>query len=149
MIGLWHRTLDGTSGDWVQSDRGALPSQSVFLPGEHRADYLAAEPVNDTSFIPIFAHSLEHTGGYTSEQATRVAKALLPDILPFDPRLPACYPMDGRMLTDDVIDVFLPLLTNGRIARDNVGHHADLLTVFPYVGKPHKIRSVEVFSTPG
>src|SRR3954468_10931247 len=26
-VGLWHRTLDGTSGTWVQADRGALPSQ--------------------------------------------------------------------------------------------------------------------------
>src|SRR5438445_8112176 len=30
-VGLWHRTLDGTSGTWVQADRGALPSQSIFL----------------------------------------------------------------------------------------------------------------------
>ena len=41
-IGLWHRTLDGASGMWVQADRGALPSQSVFLTGERKADYLAA-----------------------------------------------------------------------------------------------------------
>jgi len=40
-IGLWHRTVDGASGKWVQADRGALPSQSVFLTGERKADYLA------------------------------------------------------------------------------------------------------------
>src|SRR5436305_11131439 len=27
-IGLWHRTVDGAGGKWVQADRGALPSQS-------------------------------------------------------------------------------------------------------------------------
>ena len=148
-IGLWHRTLDGASGDWVQADRGALPSQAVFLPGEHRADYLAAEPANDASFIPVFAHSLEHTGGYSSEEAARVAKTLLPDILHFDPRLPASYPTNGRTLTDDVIDVFLPLLTNGKVVRDNVGPHTDLLVEFPYLGRPHKVRSPEAIATVG
>src|SRR6202451_3559818 len=38
-IGLWHRTVDGASGKWVQADRGALASQSVFLPGDHQAEY--------------------------------------------------------------------------------------------------------------
>jgi hypothetical protein len=74
-IGLWHRTVDGTGGKWVQADRGALPSQSVFLTGDHKAAYLAAEPADDARFIPVFAHSLEHTGGYTPEEATRVANS--------------------------------------------------------------------------
>jgi hypothetical protein len=148
-IGLWHRTLDGVSGEWVQADRGALPSQSVFLPGEHRAEYLAAEPVNDASFIPVFAHSLEHTGGYTPEEAARVATTLLPDILHFDPRLPASYPTNGRALTDDVIDVFLPLLTNGKIIGDKVGPHTDLLVEFPYLGQPHTVRAADVIATAG
>ena len=39
-MGLWARTLDGTTGKWVQADRGARPSQSVFLTGEIKADYL-------------------------------------------------------------------------------------------------------------
>ena len=30
-VGLWMRTLDGAGGSWVQADRGALPSQGVFL----------------------------------------------------------------------------------------------------------------------
>jgi hypothetical protein len=49
----------------------------------------------------------------------------------------------GRALTDDVVDFFLPFLTNGKVTRDNVGPHTDLLTSFPYVGSPHKIRSAE------
>src|SRR5438067_189539 len=39
-IGLWHRTLDGSNGNWIQADRGALPSQSVFLSGERKGEYL-------------------------------------------------------------------------------------------------------------
>ena len=143
-IGLWHRTLDGADGKWVQADRGALPSQSVFLAGERKADYLAGQPADDARFVPVFAHSLEHAGGYTPEQATRVANTLLPDILSYDPKCLASYPGNGRTLTDDVIDDFLSILTNGKITRDNVGPHKDLLPGFPYLGQPHKIRFAEL-----
>ena len=40
-VGLWARTVDGASGRWVQADRGARPSQAVFLPGDERDAYLA------------------------------------------------------------------------------------------------------------
>src|SRR5882762_9149730 len=140
-MGLWHRTVDGTGGKWVQADRGALASQSVFLPGDEKAAYQAGQPADDARFIPVFAHSLEHTGGYTPEEARRAAGILLPDILPFDPSEPASYPANGRTLTDDAIDVFLSILTNGKVTRDYVGPHTDLLASFPYVGGPHKARS--------
>jgi hypothetical protein len=142
-MGLWVRTLDGASGKWVQADRGARSNQTPFLAGEQNAAYLAAEPADDARFIPVFAHALEHTGGYTPAEATRVAGTLLPDVLHFDPALPASYPENGRALTDDVVDFFLPLLTNGKVTADKVGPHKDLLTVFPYVGPPHKERSAQ------
>ena len=142
-IGVWQRTVDGKGGKWVQADRGARPSQSVFLTGERKGDYLAAEPVDDASFVPVFAHSLEHTGGYAREEAIRVAGTLLPDILFYDPRLPAAYPDNGRKLSDDVMDGFISTITNGKVKSDNVGPHTDLLTSFPYLGVPHKVRSAE------
>ena len=100
-LGLWHRTVDGASGAWVQADRGARPSQSVFLAGDHKAEYLASEPTDDAQFIPVFAHSLEHTGGYSPDEATRVARTLLPDMLFYDPSRPAVFPNNGRSLSDD------------------------------------------------
>ncbi len=144
-IGLWHRTVDGASGKWVQVDRGALPSQSVFLTGEKKGEYMAAEPAGDARFIPVYAHSLEHTGGYTPAESLRVARTMLPDILLYDPTRPASYPENGRKLSDDAIDVFLSIITNGKVTRDNVGPHKDLLDVFPYVGAPHKARSAKSF----
>jgi hypothetical protein len=143
-IGLWHRTLDGASGMWVQADRGALPSQSVFLTGERKADYLAAEPADDARFVPVLAHSLEHTGGYNPEEATRVAQTLLPDILSYDPKRPASYPNNGRRLTDDVMDLFISILSNRKVTRDNVGPHPDLLVDFPDLGQPDKARPAEL-----
>jgi hypothetical protein len=71
-------------------------------------------------------------------EATRAAGALLPDVLHFDPSRPAIYPENGRALTDDVVDYFLGILTNGKVTQDKLGPHKDLLNAFPYVAPPHK-----------
>jgi hypothetical protein len=136
-IGIWARTLYSAEGRWVQADRGARPGQTPFLASDAIAAYGAAEPADDRQFIPLFAHSLEHAGGYDAGEAERVATTLLPDILPFDHTQPASYPANGRALTDDVQDLFLTILTNGRVTTDGVGPHSDLLADFPYLGAPH------------
>jgi Domain of unknown function (DUF4331) len=143
-VGVWARTLipaNGTDGGWLQADRGARPNQTPFLSGEHNDAYLAGEPVDDEQFIPVFAHALEQTGGYAPEEAKRVAAKLLPDILIYNPKHPASFPNNGRALLDDVSDVFLAILTNGKVTGDNVGPHNDFLVEFPYLGPPHMIRS--------
>jgi hypothetical protein len=136
-VGLWARTLDKTSEGWIQADRGGRPFQAVFLPGEEREAYLNGAPADDDRFLGVFAHELEHTGGYTPQDAMAVARKLLPDILSYDPRRPASFPHNGRTLTDDVVDVFFSILTNGRVTGDMVGPHGDLLDGFPYLGPPH------------
>jgi hypothetical protein len=142
-VGLWARTLANEGGKWVQADRGARPQQTPFLSGEANAAYLAAEPAGDARFVPVFAHALEHAGGYTPEDAKRVAGTLLPDILFYDPRRAASFPNNGRSLTDDVVDFFIPILTNGKVKGDKVGPHSDVLGAFPYVGAPHMVWSAE------
>ena len=102
-----------------------------------RDGYHAGEPANDARFIAVFAHALEHTGGYAPEEARRVAGTLLPDMLSYDPTRPASFPSNGRTLTDDAADAFLAVLTNGKVTGDKVGPHIDLLAEFPYVGPPH------------
>src|SRR6476661_3313502 len=136
-VGLWGRTLHGAGCVWVQADRGALPAQAVFLVGAERDGYHAGEPANDARFIGVFAHALEHTGGYAPEEARLVAGTLLPDMLSYDPRRPASFPSNGRTLTDDAADAFLAVLTNGKVTGDRVGPHIDLLAGFPYLGPPH------------
>src|SRR6266403_4809599 len=73
-IGIWARTVDKTGEDWVQADRGGKPLQAVFLVGEQREAYLSGEPTNDDHFISVFAHELEHSGGYSAEDAKAVAR---------------------------------------------------------------------------
>ncbi|MBV8067677.1 MAG: DUF4331 family protein, partial [Candidatus Eremiobacteraeota bacterium] len=102
-LNLWARTLDGASGSWVQADRGAHASQEPFLAGDQKVAYLSGEPANDARFVSLFAHALEHTGGYTTDEATRAAGELLPDIMPYRPGRAALYPGNGRALADDAV----------------------------------------------
>ena len=120
------------------------PSKLPSFPVEQNAAYRAAEPADDARFIAVFAHALEHAGGYTPEEAKRAAGTLLPDIMHYDPTRPASFPNNGRALIDDVVAVFMPILTNGKVKGDKTGPHSDLLDVFPYVGSPHKARPVEL-----
>jgi len=64
-----------------------------------------------------------------------------PDILSYDPRLPVRFPHNGRTLTDDVVDVFLSTLTNGKVTGDKVEPHGDLLDESWYIGPPHDLMS--------
>jgi hypothetical protein len=142
-IGLWARTLvpaGGGTGGWIQADRGARPSQTPFLSGEQNDAYRAGEPANDARFVAMFAHALEHAGGYSPEKAKRTAETLLPDLIRYDPRRPASFPANGRKLEDDVADTFLAIITNGKATKDGVGCHTDLLPEFPYLGPPHESR---------
>ena len=136
-VSLWACTLIGADGEWVQVDRGALPAQAVFLVGTEREAYMAGEPADDARFVPVFAHSLEHTGRYAPEDANQAARAILPDVLSYDPMCPASFPSNGRTLTDDAGDAFLAILTNGKVTGDKIGAHVDLLAEFPYLGRPH------------
>jgi hypothetical protein len=138
-MSLWARTMDGSSGSYAQADRNARASQEPFLAGDDKSAYITGEPANDARFVPVFAHSLQHTGGYTPEEATRVAATQLPDVLPYQPGRQATYPTNGRALTDDVEAYFLPVLTNGKVTGDGVKPHTDLLAEFPYVGPPHNV----------
>jgi hypothetical protein len=71
----------------------------------------------------------------------RKAGKLLPDLLRYDPKRPASFPDNGRAPIDDVSDIFLAILTNGKVTGDNVGPHVDFLDEFPYLGPPHVVRS--------
>jgi hypothetical protein len=136
-VGVWARTLVGAVGGWLQADRGALPAQAVFLVGTERDAYMGGEPADDDRFVSVFAHALEHIGGYAPEAARRAARTLLPDVLSYDPTRPACFPSSGRTLTDDAGDAFVAVRTNGKVMEDKVGPHGDLLPEFPYLGPPH------------
>ncbi|HEV8403190.1 MAG TPA: DUF4331 family protein [Candidatus Limnocylindrales bacterium] len=73
---------------------------------------------------------------YTNAQAQGLADFLLPDILTYDTATRAGG-LNGRALSDDVIDIELGITTNGAVASDGVGPHGDYQGSFPYLGNPH------------
>jgi hypothetical protein len=142
-VGLWHRTLvPADDSNWTQVERGARTQQVPFLvPNEEKDAYVGSEPADDARFTDVLAHSLEHIGGYSPDEARQVAGNLLPDILRYDPSRPVAYPENGRLLTDDVGDSNVAIFTNGKVTEDGVGPHSDLLPEFPYLGPPHEDRT--------
>jgi|SRR3954447_12031896 hypothetical protein len=142
-VGLWHRNLiQADDANWIQVERGARTQVVPFLvPNEEKDAYGGSEPADDARFVGVFAHSLEHLGGYSPAEATRVAGTLLPDILRYDAKRPVAYPDNGRLLTDDVGDFNSAIFTNGKVTEDGVGPHDDLLPEFPYLGPPHEDRT--------
>ncbi|MEA2619278.1 MAG: hypothetical protein QOC97_51 [Chloroflexota bacterium] len=73
---------------------------------------------------------------YTTAQAQGLANFLLPDILTYDTSTRAGS-LNGRALSDDVIDIELGITTNGAVTSDGVGPHSDYRSTFPYLGVPH------------
>jgi hypothetical protein len=139
-VRIWGRCSVRRNGQWVHADRAGHPSVSSFFnTDETKEEYNASEPINDrTRWIDQFVHLMGHTGNYTRDEAIAAidADGLLPDMLSFNASKPAKYP-NGRVFTDDVIDHRLAFLSKGDIPPSGLKPHADVLTVFPYLGTPH------------
>lgn len=73
---------------------------------------------------------------YTVAQAAGLADFLLPDVLTYNTAT-AAGGLNGRALSDDVIDIELGITTNGSVTSDGVGPHGDYQATFPYLGVPH------------
>jgi len=139
-IGIWYRVLIPKNGNsFFQIDRMGHPFINVaFTKGEDKDTFNRIEPTRDRElFTEKFADMLE-SFGYDPENAQKTALTLLPDILDYDYSNSKGYP-NGRKLTDDIIDIQLAVLTNGKVTTDKVGHHQDLSSEFPYLGSPHPI----------
>ena len=136
-IGIWVRNLLPQGDELVQIDRMGRPAiNTVFNHGDAKNTFNSIPPTQDRAlFEASFVATLE-SFGYTSTDATNIAEILLPDILTYNYTSSAGF-LNGRNLTDDVIDIELNLVTNGKVTTDMVGPHTDLLSVFPYVGNPH------------
>jgi hypothetical protein len=136
-VGVWARVLIPQSGDMLQIDRMGRPAiNTVFMKGKKKLMFNRAEPIQDRArFTDDVVHVLE-AFGYSESDALGIAAILLPDILTYDYGNPGGF-LNGRNLTDDVIDIELGLVSNGAVTTDGVGTHMDLLSDFPYMGTPH------------
>jgi uncharacterized protein DUF4331 len=147
-VGIWTRTLVPMTlqpRHVTQADQMGRPAiNTVFNHGNDKNLFNVTVPAaqrttvtgNGQTFLAMFQSELEALGGYTAAQALAIADILLPDVLTFDYSSSAGF-LNGRRLQDDVIDIELNLVTNGKITTDRVGPHTDYLSVFPFLGNPH------------
>lgn len=119
-IGVWARTGFGRD----QVDRMGRPAiNTVFIPSESKNAFNQSEPRKD----------LKQFGQFLGD----FAPVLLPDILTIDTASDAGF-LNGRQLTDDVIDIELQLITGDSAAGDCVdGNDVALPGAFPYLADPH------------
>jgi hypothetical protein len=139
-INIWGRCSLRRDGRLLHVDRAGHPSVSSFFnTDETKEEYNASEPAGDRErWTDQFVHLMGHTGNYTRDEAIAAinAERLLPDMLTFDPAMPAQYP-NGRSFTDDVINHRLSFLSKGDIPPTGLKPHTDILGEFPYLGNPH------------
>jgi hypothetical protein len=137
---IWGRCSVRRDGQLVHADRAGHPSVSSFFnTDDTKEEYNASEPASDRQrWTDQFVHLLGHTGGYTREEAITALdkEGILPDVLHFDPAKPASYP-NGRMFTEDVINIRVAFLTKNEAPPTGLSPHTDTLGSFPYLGNPH------------
>jgi hypothetical protein len=143
-IRIWGRCSVRRDGKLLHVDRAGHPSVSSFFnTDDTKEEYNASEPANDRKrWLDQFVHLMGHTGNYTRSEAIAAIDKdrILPDMLCYDPSIPAKYP-NGRVFTDDVIDHRLAFLSKGEIPRSGLKPHTDILKAFPYIGTPHPSKS--------
>jgi hypothetical protein len=151
-IGVWAVT---TGRDVGRIDRMGRPAiNTVFNSGDDKNRFNLGRPASDrarfgdnvVSVLKTFS-ALDAEGAYTDAQANTLADVLLPDMVTYDTSTTAVGPLNGRALSDDVIDASLNIVTGGfpfpgrddtgAITSDCVGPHTDYLARFPYLGRPH------------
>ncbi len=119
-IGVWARTGLGRS----QVDRMGRPAiNTVFIPSEFKNAFNESLPKKDAKQFGEFLGDF--------------AGVLLPDILTFDTSSDAGF-LNGRQLTNDVIDIELQIISGDPAAGDCVdGNDVAFPGAFPYLADPH------------
>lgn len=143
-VGVWARTV--LAGQ--QIDRMGRPAiNTVFIPNNpfepsgsepsQKNAFNAGAPKDDqANFRGEVVDTLEIFYGAGSGTAQSLADILLPDMLSYNPTLAAGF-LNGRGLTDDVIDIELGLVTNGAVPSDCVANDTTFGTSFPYLAAPN------------
>ncbi len=130
-VGIYGRTLR----DGEQVDRMGRPAiNTVLLPSDLKTAFNLAEPGDDFAlFGETVSNRIAELNGGDTETADALTAILLPDLLTYDATSAEGF-LNGRKLTDDVIDAELALLTNGALTTDGVdGNDVAFLNAFPFL----------------
>lgn len=138
---------------WTNDFLAALNS----VGPDFEADALAGKQPAAGIAGPIVAEAKKTLMAFGNDnaRANTLLGAFLPDVMRIDTTGASGYgnalnakgsPIRGRMITDDVIDITLSVVTNGAVKGDNVSYagpnaggtgHKALLNDFPYLAVPH------------
>jgi hypothetical protein len=163
-IGVWGQTTWWDGSAWMPGDQMGRPAiNTVFNnaivdpvnvgldknrfnatpPSQQRTAFGGIFRTNMVATLENIDAALHLTGAPNNctdndaATANALANALLPDVITYDTSTHAVGPLNGRALSDDVIDTELGITTHGCVTSDGVAAHGDYLTHFPYLGQPH------------
>jgi hypothetical protein len=122
-----------------RQDRMGRPAIATALLASDRRDaFNAGDPVDD--FNNFGSEINAAIAGLSSQaNADALTPVLLPDLLTYDASVSSGY-LNGRGLSDDVIDASLGLLTEGALASDGVGSNdRQFRSVFPYLASANAV----------
>jgi Domain of unknown function (DUF4331) len=130
-LAIWVRTV----GDNEQVDRMGRPAvNTAAIPSQSKGDFNVFTPFQDQAlFTSDMIEDITLLYGVSTSYAQTLAKTLLPDLLTIDTSKPSGF-LNGRLLTDDVIDAEFKLLTNGALTTDRVDNDSVFSSSFPYLG---------------
>lgn len=136
-IGVWARTLVGGT----QIDRMGRPAiNTALIPSSSKNAFNAGMPSTDfANFGALAQASILSLNGNDATHASTVAGILLPDVLTFDTSNSGGF-LNGRRLSDDVIDAELNILSKGGVTTDMVSaNDVPFRNQFPYLAAPHAV----------
>ena len=131
-LGVWARTvLNGQ-----QIDRMGRPAiNTAAIPSTLKDSFNQGTPFTDRAFFTAgMVADITQLYGVSQAYAMTLAGTLLPDLLTIDTALVPSRFLNGRFLTDDVIDAEFRLLTNGALVTDRVNYDSHGSIYFPYLG---------------
>jgi hypothetical protein len=158
-------SVPNRNGQFTQFERLGRPAvnEGLIVTNDFLNAFNQIPPSADLSdaAAPVRAEALRTLKalGNNDAQAAALAGAFLPDVMRIDTTKPSGYradpnsvnaqgsPITGRLLSDDVVDTTLRVLTRGAIASDNVSYqgtpgnpaqgHQPIVNQFPYLALPN------------
>ena len=136
-VGIWATTSLKKSGQWVQVDQMGRPAiNTVFnnVDSTHKTDREAFNRTVPAEQPQLFGqHVKDVLTALGAADPAGLAGVLLPDVLTYQTSNAGGF-LNGRKLSDDVIDAELNLVTNGAITSDCIGNDSAVSdTAWPYL----------------
>lgn len=152
-VGISANTAVQKGGTWVQVDQMGRPGISTVFNNSLVAGsasvnsvkelFNRAQPSEQTALgfkanviATLKAVSTAFNKPYTDQQASDLADVLVPDLLTYKTGDKTGF-LNGRRLTDDVIDTLLAVGANTPGASDCIANDSTFSGSFPYLGAPN------------